>query len=58
MRKNTGIEYGDIRKIARITGYSYDYVRRVLIYGSRRNDKISKAAETIVESNKILGLTK
>lgn len=51
MSRNTGIEYGDLRKIANLTGFSYDYVRRVVVYGNRRNEKIMQVAETIAKSN-------
>lgn len=52
MRKNTGIEYGNLRKIALMTGYSYTFVRKVIVYGDRKNEKIMAAANAIAESNK------
>lgn len=40
-RKNTVIKYGELRKVAEMTGYSYDHVRKVLVYGNRSNKVIS-----------------
>lgn len=54
MSRNTDFEYGNLRKIAEMSGFSYPYVRKVLVYGDRKNKKIHEIAKTIVDSNKEL----
>lgn len=45
------ISRGDYQIIAELTGFSIDYVKRV-IYGSRANDKILQAAEQLIKQRK------
>lgn len=54
MRINTDFKRGQLREIAKRSGYSYDYVRRVILYGNRKNAKIIELANIIAQSNKEL----
>lgn len=45
-----GYYYGDIERIAQLSGYSRDMVRKVLIYDLRRNKKIVEVARKYKES--------
>lgn len=54
IRKNPQIQrgyyYGDIERIAKLSGYSRDMVRKVLIYDLRKNPKIVEVAQKYKES--------
>lgn len=54
MRRNTDFKYGQLREIARISGLSYPYVRKVLIDGDRKNDRIIEVANIIAQNNREL----
>lgn len=52
--KNTmafDLEHGDLQKIRRIAGVSYNAVRRTLIYGTLKSKKIIDAARKVHEAN-------
>jgi hypothetical protein len=51
MRKNTDFKYGQLREIARASGFSYPYVRKVLIDGDRKNAKVLEVASIIAKNN-------
>lgn len=46
-RRNTVIKYGELREVAEMTGFSYDYVRRVIVYKSRNNKVITDTHESL-----------
>jgi lambda repressor-like predicted transcriptional regulator len=57
MRKNTDFEYGELRKISRLSGYSYSHVCNVLCNKIRKNDSIVEIAKQVVASRMILTAT-
>ncbi len=54
MRKNPQIDrgfyYGEIKRIAELSGFSESMVRKVLVYELRKNTKISEVANKLKES--------
>lgn len=60
MEKTKGIStvkhYGDLRKVANMTGYSYPYVRRVLVDGDRDNNTITQTFESLKCAEKAVAL--
>jgi CRISPR/Cas system-associated endoribonuclease Cas2 len=51
-----GIKRGDITRIAELTGFSYDMVKKV-IKGDRRNIAILNAAKKLIQGRREIGRT-
>lgn len=49
-----GFSYGDIAKIVALSGYSESTVRKVAVYGIRKNAKVMEAAQKVKEFNQSL----
>lgn len=50
MPEKNAFDYGDLMKIAELSGYSYGYVRDVLVCGRRKNNVIIRTSELVKNS--------
>lgn len=48
------LKHGDLTRIAELTGYSQNYVARVLSYNDRKNSQIEKVAHELVRQRESL----
>lgn len=48
------LKHGDLTRIAELTGYTQNYVARVLSYNDRKNSKIEKVANELVRQRESL----